>query len=91
VSFGGGEVAVWRRDGKELFYRSTAGNLMAIPVENIAGKSRFGTARNLFAMTTAVYDVAPGHDRFLMLTRVRDPEVSPLTVLLNWQQKLRPQ
>ena len=91
VSFGGGENAMWRRDGKELFYRSAEGNLMTIPVEDAAGRPRFGTARILFQMTATVYDVAPENDRFLMLTPVRSPEVSPLVVLLNWQQKLKPQ
>jgi len=91
VSFGGGADAVWRRDGKELYYRSADGNLMTIPVEDVAGKLRFGTATTLFPMTATVYDVAPQGDRFLMLTRVRAAEVSPLVVLLNWQQKLTPQ
>ncbi len=90
VSFGGGENAVWRRDGRELFYRSADGNLMTIPVEDVAGKLRFGTAKILFPVTATAYDVAPEHDRFLMLTPVRAPEASPLIVLLNWQQKLNP-
>ena len=90
VSFDGGDRAVWRKDGRELFYRSAEGNLMTIPVEDIAGKLRFGKATILFAMTAMVYDVAPEHDRFLMLAPVRAPEVSPLIVLLNWQQKLKP-
>jgi len=59
VSFGGGQSAVWRRDGRELFYRSAEGNLMTIPVEDVAGQLRFGTAKVLFPLTTAaVYDVA---------------------------------
>ena len=91
VSFGGGENPVWRRDGKELFYRSAEGNLMTIPAEDVAGQLRFGTARILFPMTATVCDVAPDHNRFLMLTRARAPEVSPLIVLLNWQHKLDPQ
>jgi len=91
VSFGGGENAVWQRDGKELFYRSADGNLMTVPVEDVAGTLRFGTAKILFPMTATVYDVAPEHDRFLLLTPVRAPEVSPLIVLLNWAQKLKPQ
>ena len=91
VSFGGGENSVWRRDGKELYYRSADGNLMAVPVEDVAGKLRFGTATSLFPMAATVYEVTPGDDRFLMLTRVRTTELSPLVVLLNWQQKLKPQ
>ena len=59
VSFGGGENSVWRRDGKELYYRSAQGNLMAIPVESVAGKLRFGTATILFPMAATVYDVGP--------------------------------
>jgi Tol biopolymer transport system component len=89
VSFSGGENPVWRRDGKELYYRSAEGNLMAMSMD-VGGKLRFGTANILFPMMATEYDVAPEGDRFLMLTRVRAPDVSPLIVLLNWQQKLKP-
>src|SRR5262249_32891106 len=34
LSIGGGQNPRWRRDGKELFYYSSDGKLMAIPIES---------------------------------------------------------
>jgi Tol biopolymer transport system component len=43
VSSTGGSFARWRADGKELFYRSTDGRLMAVPVSPNDGHVEFGT------------------------------------------------
>jgi eukaryotic-like serine/threonine-protein kinase len=43
VSSTGGSFARWRVDGKELFYRSTDGRLMAVPVSSNDGRVEFGT------------------------------------------------
>ncbi len=88
VSLDGGSDSLWRRDGKELFYRSPDGNLMAVPVQSIAGGLQFGAPKALFPIAGSAYDVSPDGRRFLVLAPVRGPEASPLTVVLNWQSKL---
>lgn len=91
VSLNGGSDSVWRRDGKELFCRSPDGNLMAVPVQSVAGGLQFGTPKALFPIAGRDYDVSTDGRRFLVLTPVRGPETSPLTVVLNWQEKLNRQ
>ena len=68
VSVDGGREAVWRRDGKELFYRSGS-RMFAVPLDTARGLS-FGKPTLLFERNHAVtssfldYDVAPD-GRFL--------------------------
>jgi dipeptidyl aminopeptidase/acylaminoacyl peptidase len=88
VSVDGGVDPVWRRDGRELFYRSVSGSLMAVPVRYDSGIIHFGTPAVLFSVGPAAYDVSQDGSRFLTLTPVRPSEASPLTLFLNWRHKL---
>jgi Tol biopolymer transport system component len=88
VSTDGGTDPVWRKDGRELFYRSSAGSLMTVPVRYESGMIRFGPPAPLFAIDAKAYDVSADGARFLTLSNVRSSEVSPLTFFLNWRQKL---
>jgi Tol biopolymer transport system component/DNA-binding winged helix-turn-helix (wHTH) protein len=89
VSTDGGSYSVWRRDGKELFYCSPAGNLIAVPVRPFVGKLEFGPAKVLFPIPRTLdrpaYDVAADGQRFLTFVPSREAEASYLTVVLNWQ------
>ena len=60
VSTNGGEFPVWRRDGRELFYRAADGKLMAVPV---ASGSDFapGAPIPLFKPRAAVGGLGFGH------------------------------
>jgi Tol biopolymer transport system component len=90
VSPKGGAFPIWRRDGRELFYRAPGGQLMAVP---IAGGPEFqpGVAVPLFNPSAAVddlglgtfYDVAPDA-RFLINVFVERTS-PPATVVLNWR------
>jgi Tol biopolymer transport system component len=90
VSPNGGAFPIWRRDGRELFYRAPGGQLMAVP---IAAGSEFqpGVADPLFSPSAAVnvlglgtfYDVAPD-GRFLINVFVERTS-PPATVVLNWR------
>lgn len=90
VSTEGGSHARWSLDGRELYYLSPAGALMAVGVTIGADTFSHSTATELFRTRIAAtemkgsvppYDVsADGH--FLM--RVPGEEVGPITVLLNW-------
>jgi len=92
VSGQGGRDPVWRRDGKEIFYVSPAGALIAVGVVAPAGGALdLGAPRVLFTGVTV--DENPiGHNyvasadgqRFLLKRKVRDRELPASTVFMNW-------
>jgi Tol biopolymer transport system component len=99
VSTGGGAEPRWRRDGKELFYVSPNGTLMAVDV-TLTPTLNVGPPRELFKSPIASggprafafhYDVTPDGKRFLLIARPDQtaPAASPITVVLNWQATLR--
>ena len=96
VSTTGGEQPRWRGDGKELFYLSSDGKMMAAPVTTGA-KFDSGTPVALFSATPRqraartelfVYDVSRDGQRFLINTQVKQAETQPMSVVLNWPAKL---
>jgi hypothetical protein len=96
VSAGGGQGAQWRRDGKELFYLTGDGQLMAVGVSVNESKLETTTPKRLFA--TGVRTGTPGSDRyavsadgnrFLVLAPVPDSRPAPLTVIVNWTSLLK--
>jgi serine/threonine protein kinase/Tol biopolymer transport system component len=96
VSTGGGEQPRWRGDGKELFYLSSDGKMMAAPVTTGANFD-VGTPAALFQATPRqpvstndqfVYDVSREGQRFLILTQLKQPETAPMSIILNWTAKL---
>jgi Tol biopolymer transport system component len=91
VSRGGGGEPRWRGDGKEIFYVSSGGMLMAVPVSAENGFST-GAPVALFqshgrapisSTDVFTYDVAKDGKRFLVNRHVRPEQVAPLTILLN--------
>jgi len=94
VSNGGGNYSRWRRDGKELFYRAPDGRLMAASVRAGAQGLEFGIPAALFRTVEPLgphvypYDVAPDNQRILALVPASE-HTTPLTVLMNWQAKLK--
>jgi hypothetical protein len=90
VSPKGGSFPIWRRDGRELFYRAPGGQLMAVPIAEGA-EFQPGIAVPLFNPSAAVgalglgafYDVAPD-GRFLINVFVERTS-PPATVVLNWR------
>ena len=95
ISNDGGYEPRWRSDGKEIYYLSRDGVLMAVPVS--AGATTFGVPRPLFQ--THVYPGAsilhthyvPNRDgsRFLVSVRSGEPVPMPITVVLNWTEGLK--
>jgi eukaryotic-like serine/threonine-protein kinase len=96
VSSRGGEQPRWRGDGKELFYLSSDGKVMAVPV---TGGTNFdagapvalfqANARETAATTEQTfYDVTRDGQRFLINTEVKQTEVEPMSIVLNWAAKL---
>jgi Tol biopolymer transport system component len=96
ISVGGGDQPVWRRDGRELFFLSTDGKLMAVPVD-LSERATVGAPVTLFsapidgagqAFAGHQYDVAQDGQRFLVNARAKpqaSPQtVSPITIVVNW-------
>ena len=67
VSKEGGEVPLWRRDGKELFYLSSTGMAMAVDVQT-SGIFQAGIPKPLFKVPRGIvyWDVTSDGKRFLM-------------------------
>ena len=96
ISSAGGHEPRWRRDGKELFYVSAEGKMMAVAVT--AGASfAAGSPVALFQIhqrqpvsSTDVfsYDVSGDGQRFLVNTKVDEANAAPLSVLLNWVSEM---
>jgi Tol biopolymer transport system component len=96
VSTGGGEQPRWRGDGKELFFLSSDGKMMAAPV-TIGSNFDAGTSVTLFQATPRqpvlvhdlfVYAVSRDGQRFLINTPVKQTETAPMSIVLNWPAKL---
>jgi hypothetical protein len=83
---------MWRRDGKEIFYTSTNGEVMSVEVQT-APTFRVGIPKVLFAPRTARgVDVTPDGKRFLLIAPAAQLEQgvpTPITVVLNWQAALK--
>jgi eukaryotic-like serine/threonine-protein kinase len=98
VSANGGSQPRWRADGKELFYRATDGQLMAVPVAGPGFASpafEHGTPVRLPVQIPAhgnlnrfTYDAAADGQRFLVRVPVASA-VAPITAMLNWQSTLK--
>jgi hypothetical protein len=95
ISAGDGGSAVWRRDGKELFYH-TGGKIMAVEV-----KTRISKGRSVFeaSVPKLLFDAkAFGYDYFVatadgqqLLVNIPIAEERPLSinVVLNWPALLK--
>jgi hypothetical protein len=88
VSKGGGNVALWSHDGKELFYRALDGTAMAVDVDT-SGVFHAGIPKPLFKMPPGVefWDVSPDGKRFVM-AQPTSVNAARFTVTLNWQAAL---
>ena len=96
VSSGGGEEPRWRRDGKELFYLSAEAKMMAVAVTT-GSTFEAGSPVTLFQthlrqpisqMDLVSYDVSGDGQRFLVNTKVDEPNAAPLSVILNWASEM---
>jgi eukaryotic-like serine/threonine-protein kinase len=102
LSRGGGEAPRWRRDGKELFYLSADGKMMAVAVKTglpaVAGASfEAGSPVALFQthirqpisyQDTFFYDVTGDGQKFLINTKVDEANAAPLSITLNWASEM---
>ena len=92
ISRGGGKEPRWRRDGKELFFLSAEGKMIAVPVK-LSANFEAGAPLTLFqthtrqsisALDRVSYDVAGDGQQFLIDTKVDEPNAIPVSIILNW-------
>jgi eukaryotic-like serine/threonine-protein kinase len=87
-------VALWRPDGKELYFVTEAGNLMAASVRESAGSMAVEGLRTLFrspfltGRVHTIFDVGPDGQRFIG-TPAPDTSTLPLNVVTSWAEELR--
>jgi hypothetical protein len=85
VSTTGGHTARWRRDGRELYFLSRAGQLMAAPIDSSGVP---GTPRTLFdAKAWLDYDVAQD-GRFIAIVSQKVAGEQALAVIVNWPRTI---
>jgi hypothetical protein len=95
VSSGGGSQPRWRRDGKELFFVTLEGILMAVPVKQGGDGLEVGEPKPLFRMPLRLppnqytYDVAADGQRFLTMAPTEQARPEPLKVMLNWNAAVK--
>ena len=94
VSINGGMGPQFRADGKELYFYTPDGALMAVDVD--VHKLAFGVPHKLFEFrsgngppTVAPYDVSADGKRFLLNTMVDESGGAPLTIVLNWTADMK--
>ena len=94
ISVGGGVEPLWRRDGTELFFRNTRGDMFAVPVTT-GRRFSAGTPKLLFSVAGLSvqdyhrsYDVHPDGKRFLMLES-GGSDATELDLILNWRVEVQ--
>jgi Tol biopolymer transport system component len=100
VSTDGGLNAKWGRDGGELFFRTPQGEMMRARLERTT-LALAGSPLRLFrpcasvdlvflgAPTETLYDVTADGSRFMAICGRPESVPSAVTVVLNWQSRLR--
>jgi Tol biopolymer transport system component len=92
VSTGGGERPVWRRDGKEIYYREGL-RVMAVEVRVKADSLELSAPSPLFELAAGnlngrYYDVAPD-GRFLANTSPLTAKAQSFSLVVNWPARLK--
>jgi Tol biopolymer transport system component len=84
--------AIWRADGKELFYIAPDGTLMSVAVDMQPTFRVGGTPQALFKLPRNVlfFDVSPDGERFLVpVPEGAGASTPPYKVVLNWTSTLK--
>jgi serine/threonine-protein kinase len=89
ISSGGGTSPRWSRDGKQLFYWSPPGKIMAVSVTTSPSFSWSKPIQLFEGPYTSDYDVTADGARFLMIKdRTEARGATHFNVVLNWFQEL---
>jgi hypothetical protein len=89
-------MPVWRRDGSELFFVASDGQMMSTPVKTGGSEFEFSTPKALFKTRSLTlfggvheFDISPDGQRFLVGTLIGASTAPPPTVILNWPELLK--
>jgi hypothetical protein len=77
---------LWRSAGKEIFYLSPNGSIMAVQVGLEGRQLKLGLPQLLFRANTSYYDVARGGEKFLL---VSGQGSNAITLVTNWPAELK--
>jgi dipeptidyl aminopeptidase/acylaminoacyl peptidase len=83
VSANGGERPVWSAGGRELFYRSSGGDLMVVPVLREGNGLVFDPPQRLFALPYGIFDVAADGQRIFTFMPIDENSMSPTLTILT--------
>jgi Tol biopolymer transport system component/predicted Ser/Thr protein kinase len=92
ISTGGGNMAEWRGDGRELFYREPFDKLMSVEVKTSAGRLEAGVPKLLFNLPGPILFFAVSADGQRFLLQVPDESLGPprpFTVVINWPDAIK--
>ena len=95
ISDGGGREPLWSRNGRELFYRTQDGRMMAVSVRmnpfTVLGKPTTLFTGDYRKGGMASYDVTGDGKHFLMVQPLPDSSPRSFRVVLNWRSELEAQ
>ena len=90
LSAAGGGQPRWRGDGRELYFLTADGTMMAVAFSDTmvpgAPRSLFRSRINSNPMLSR-YVVTPDGQRFLGLVRIEKPPAPQMSVLVNWRPR----
>jgi hypothetical protein len=95
VSTAGGDFALWRRDGKEMFFLGPDNMMMAARVNGAGAAFDVGDVKPLFRLPTMSgnsnyqYAVTGDGQRFVIAALVEQSTAEPVSVIVNWASAVR--
>ena len=96
ISTGGGSNPRWARNGKELFYFGSGGELLGVPVDTSGPTWHAGAPiklidRSYFSGSGSglTYDVSPDGRRFLMIKAPGTDALPALMLVQHWDEELK--
>ncbi len=95
VSTNGGSEPLWAHSGRELFYRTSDNNLIAVQVVRDPAFS-LGAQRRLFSVVrykpgafSRAYDVTRDDQRFVMIRQEVGDDEGELILVFNWLEEVK--
>jgi Tol biopolymer transport system component len=92
VSIAGGAHPRWRADGKELYFATPTGGIVAVAIDSrTTGDLVLGTPTLLFETGRPLddyrpFDVSLDGNRFLVMAPRESPGMAMMTLIMNWTQ-----